>query len=657
MYEYHNNLLSIPAKLLYEEWEVMSYDTYQKWVRRGKLIRTKEGRGSGNEAFVSYHDLSMNLQKMAIANLGDPEKVAMRNGLEQYIVPDMKAVRFFAAHCKANGRPLSIDKQREKATNCMILNAIKTVLNSPKARAKMWGRKKTKIWQNISEAVNAVNTNKWAYSLPANYQSLRRKYNQYLLDGAQVFIHKGEGNANAQVIKGSVADWLLATYCLPIKYSVTELWNMYCEERELHGWGTLTEQAIRRWLNEPEQERVWTLARHGRESYNKKYKHTLTRKKSAWHPNIYWAIDGTKLDWIHFWDESSNKMGSKLKIDVMFDIYSEKILGYSLSFSETYTDHFKAAKMSINTANSRPYLITYDNQSGHKSARMQEFYSRVVAVDGGAHYANKAYEHNSPVEQLFNRFQQQVINKFWFSDGQGIKVRRDDHKMNEDFIVENKTLLKTYSELEAAWEYAVKLWNERQHPKFKESRNEVYQHPQLRQEKLELWDIVDQMWVEQRKKPITYKAHGMDLWVGDEKYQYEVYNRDGSIDLDFRRKNVGRKFVVRYDPTGLDTYIQLLIEDENKELVHIATAEPKREHEVVPALMLEGSKAIWQDDFDVRKEEYERDAQAYKDLIKRTGITRERMMEDQELEIKLQRKLTKQERSRVESEENILAQL
>ncbi len=658
MYEYHNNTLSIPAKLLYEVWEIMAYNTYRSHCVRGKLIRTKEGRGEGNEAFVSFYDLPHDIQARCIEELGDPKEVAVVNQLEEYIVPDIEATRFFSQHRKDDGRSLSMEQQREKATNCMILNAIKTVFNERGAMTKMFGRKKTKIWENMSEAVNMLNTNKWLFKLPGTPRTLQRKYEAYLIDGYEVFIHKGEGQKNAQVLKGEVADYILAQYSLPIKLSVPEVLERYNQIREDKGWRGLTEGAIKIWLNEPEQERIWTLARHGKEAYDRKFKHTITRKKENWFPNAYWAIDGTKLDWIHIWEDSSNKQGARLKIDVVFDIHSEKILGSSLSFTENHTDHFNAIREAVNYAQCRPYLFTYDNQSGHKMSRMQDLYSSLVAVDGGCHYSHRAYQHNSPAEQLFKRLQQQVINKFWFSDGQSVTVKLDDNKMNVDFINENKHLLKSVQELEVAWEAAVNIWNNNPHPKFnKQTRNDVYRHKQPKQESLNIMDIVDKLWITESKKLITYKAHGLDMWVGGSKYQFEVYDTEGHIDLEFRRKNVGSKFIVRYDPDFLDGYVQLCKKDENEEVVFIANAEPKREHETVPVLMEDGDKVIWNEDYQVRHKEYERDLNDYKALLSRTGITPEREIEEQELMIKMKRTLTKEERNKVEAEENILTQL
>ncbi len=661
MYEYHNNILSIPAKLLYKEWGEMTYDNYKAKCKRGKLVRTKNGHGAGNTAFVSFYDLPMDIQSRCIEELGDPKEVAVVNQLEEYITPDIEANRFFSQHRKPNGRPLSMEKQREKSTNCMILNAIQTVFNERGAMTKMFGRKKTKIWENMSEAVNMLNANKWLFNLPGTPRTLQRKYENYIKDGVKdymLFIHKGEGHDNATVLKGDVADYILSQYCLPIKQSVPEVMERYNMVRESKGWRQLDEGAVKLWLNHPEQKRIWTLARHGKEVYNREFKHTLTRKKDNWFPNAYWSIDGTKLDWIHLWEDSSNKQGAKLKVDVVFDIYSEKILGSSLSFTENHTDHFNAIREAVNYAQSRPYMFTYDNQSGHKMNRMQDLYNGLVAVDGGCHFPNKAYAHNSPVEQLFNRLQQQVISNFWFSDGQSVTVKLDDNKMNTDFITDNKHLIKTVEELEAAWEAAVNIWNNKLHPKFKtQTRNEVYRHTQPKQEKLSILDIIDKLWITEAKKQITYKGHGLDMWLAGTKYQFEVYDGNGKVDLEFRRKNVGAKFIVRYDPDFMDGYIQLCEHDENGEVVFVANAEPKREHENIPSLMEEGDKEQWNEDYQVRNKELERDLKDYEALKARSGITPEREIEEQEYMIKMKRTLTKEDRSKVESEENILAQL
>ena len=382
----------------------------------------------------------------------------------------------------------------------------------------------------------------------------------------------------------------------------------------------------------------------------------MKRDKTKWFPNIYWAIDGTKLDWIHYEDTSSNKMGAKLRINVIFDVYSEKIIGYSFSETEDHTDHFRAVKMAVNHAEKRPYLFTYDNQSGHKSSKMQELYSNIVAVEGGVHYPHPAYKKNNPAEQLFKRIQQQVITKFWNSDGQSITVKREDNKPNLDFITENKHLLKSKEDLLRAWETAVNIWNAAKHPHFEESRNEVYQHEMPMSEELSYNDIMRYMWIDETKGN-TYRREGITLTIQNRDYMFEVYNQDKTIDLEFRRKNIGKKFIVRYDPENLDVFVQLYEILPNGEKVFAGNAEPKRMHIDIPVLMEDGDKQIWDIDYQIREQEYQRDLQAVKDLQKRTGINPDKMIEDQELLIKFKGNLPKKEAISLDAESEILQRI
>lgn len=230
MYEYHNNILSIPAKLIYDEMELISKSLYYKWCTRGKLIRTKEGKGKGNEAWVSFYDIAEEWVKNAVkARLGDPKKVVVRNLLEDWIIPDPKAVSFYAQHRKPNGKSLSFELQREKATNAMILNAIETLLNDTVKCNKAFGKKKTKIWENISEAVNALNINKWHFNLPGNVRALQRRYEKYIEVRYMAFIHKGEGSDNARKVTVDLEKLIIALYCLPNKPYASSVHDLYLQ--------------------------------------------------------------------------------------------------------------------------------------------------------------------------------------------------------------------------------------------------------------------------------------------------------------------------------------------------------------------------------------------------------------------------------------------
>ncbi len=657
MYEYHNNTLSIPAKLIYEDWGLISYDNYQNLCRRGKLIRTKLGKGADNEAYVSVYDLpihkGIDFKQICFHNIGNPKDVVVRNQLENYLFPDSKAIAFFAQHRKPCGKSLSLEDQREKATNAMILNAIQMVFKDKSVQVKMFGRKTTGIWINISEAVNAINSEKWIFSLPGNWRRLKAKYEEYYPNNYEIFLHKGEGQKNAQKIKGDTADFILAQYCLPIKLSIPQLMAKYAENQIINPlWEDLTDQAIYNWLYEPEQMRIWILARDGKDAYRKQFANSIQRDKSQWFPNVHWAIDGSKLDWIHFDSESSNKMAAKLKIDPLFDVFSEKILGWSYSETETHFDHIKSVNMAINHTQVRPYLITYDKQSGHMMSRMQELYGSLVAREGGTHYHHKVGQKSNPAEQLFKRFQQQVANMWWFSDKQSVKVRSNNNKMNEDFISENKDRLMKKEDLIKAWKITVNEWNNAEHGVIKgKTRNEVYEYPMPIKEELSHLEIASIMWVAESKRQITYKRDGITMNLAGTDYAFEVYDYNNDIDIEFRRVNVGKKFIVRYNPEYLDSYVQLYQKSPEGQMTLVAVAQPKRTHESIPVLMTEGQKAQWLKDFQTQEAELKRDKKAYDDIVARTGISRQSMIEQQELKIKMGGNITKIERTLAESNE------
>ncbi|MBS7234240.1 hypothetical protein KHA90_24900, partial [Flavobacterium psychroterrae] len=202
---------------------------------------------------------------------------------------------------------------------------------------------------------------------------------------------------------------------------------------------------------------------------------------------------------------------------------------------------------------------------------------------------------------------------------------------------------KTVEELQKAWLAAVNIWNDKQHPHFEMSRSEVYQHEMPMKEPLTLWDIMDKMWIEETKRLVTYKGSGIDLNIGGKDHEFEVYNKKGEVDSDFRYKNIGKKFKVRYDPDFLDGYVQLYSKDEKDNYVWIANAEPKRKHQNIPALMKEGDKEKWFADMQVRKTELERTQRELKALESRTGINRQTLIEDTDLLIKMGGNITKVE--------------
>jgi hypothetical protein len=163
---------------------------------------------------------------------------------------------------------------------------------------------------------------------------------------------------------------------------------------------------------------------------------------------------------------------------------------------------------------------------------------------------------------------------------------------------------------------------------------------------------MDKMWIDETKRLVTYKGSGIDINIAGVDYEFEVYDKDGKVDSDFRYQWIGKKFKVRYDPDFLDGYVQLYSKDEKNNYVWIANAQPKRKHQNIPALMKEGEKQQWLEDIEVRKIELERTKRELKALEDRTGINRQSLIEDTDLLIKMGGNISKVEQQITEAVSN-----
>ena len=640
MFEYYENTLCVRGSWLSDR-GVTSLNQLKVLCHRGKVKKARSARGLGNYALYIYESLPQRFRNVIEHDLQiDPYEESRTIKFEKFLKQDENAAAFFSNYELEDGRYLSevnMGAVNEYIANVVVLNAVHalhqqiTTANPKINKGELWERFAKSI-ANLSEDIRK----RYPFDLPSNPRALRAKYEssilnkankRYPLAGFEGLIHKNYCNDHRNKITEEIGDWLMAYKCLPVKYSFYELQQLYNDYRTEKGWAYLTEGAITNYLNKPENVRIWFLASHGEEEYNKKYAHTLSKDKNRLFPNAHWAIDGTKLDAVHFWDTKS-KMAAVCKINVLIDVYSEKILGYSFSLTENHVDHFVALRMAVDQAGAKPYLFTYDAQSAHRSKRMQELYSKVIAK-GGQHYHHKVGRKSNPIEQLFNRLQQQVISKRWFTDGQSIKSKQLRSKANLDFIHQNKGALPTFEELQKHWEIMVAEWNSKpRSKKIVTTRDEFFTKKTQLREELHTLERISMFWIDETK-PKKYYAHGMPLTVAGEDYLFEVYDTDGQIDMEFRRKYVQQKLIVSYDPEYLEDYVALYRLNEKGEKVFVAYAQKKRRSVEVAKLQKEGEYEQVLKDLEVREKEKSRDWNAYLKIVERTGISREALIEEQ----------------------------
>jgi transposase InsO family protein len=636
MFEYYNNTLCVQGNWLAST-GVISFANLKHLKREGKIKRARPGKGLGNCALYIYASLPERFKNIIEHDLGvNPYEQKSTIQFSEFLSSDEYAGVYFANYELEDGRYLkeaNSDAVEEYTANVAVFNAInKVIVKVTSANPKI---NKAELWQNIAESVHNISDDlrlRYPFDLPENSQALRAKYEACILEksnkryprtGLEGLIHNNYCNNHSLKISQEVGEWLIAYYSLPIKCSIPELFTAYEQKRSVTGFPRLSESGIQNFIMKPENERIWLRPRDGKDAYINRFGHSIKKNKETLFPNAHWAIDGTKLDTIHIKD-NKNKMGADMNIDVVIDVYSEKILGWSLSESETHVDHFKALKMAVNTACAKPYLFTYDAQSGHRTKKMQELYSKV----SNSHYHHKVGRKSNPIEQVFNRFQQQVIGKRWFSDKQSIKSKQSRSQVNIDFIKDFKNALPTKDELYKHFIVMVNEWNAMKHPRFNKSRNEVFATHSEHTQELDAFEQISMFWLEE-SKPKLYKREGMKLTVSGADYDFEVYDKDNQIDEVFRQKYVNTKLIVNYDPEYLDQYVKLYELNEKGQKVFVAYAQKKREHSQMMKFSTEDSKAQMLKDLAVRDNEMMRDWTKYKEIAERTGITRESLVDEQ----------------------------
>lgn len=663
MYHPFQNTMCVDQSVFYDKLNLLDYEVFQKWVQRNKLRKLRNA-GNGRCGLIDWQSIPSDFKTAIKKAFGDPYNQDSIDSFVNQLKADTQAALFFEKYRFPNGSTIPQSKINQYYAESIILNLYDelTTKLAQKKRAGS-GIKVTSTKSHIAAVIRDIavltlgdnKTKKFPHKLPSNWRSLDRKLNKYKKEGYSALIHNSLGSkSNSTKIDGHVAEWLLAQYMLPIKMVVPVLHTKYMQVREEKGWPELSERAIGMWLDKPKQKKRWFLARHGAEEYRRVYGHKITRDRSDMFPNCHWAIDGTKLDWLHLSDNSIG-MGADLKIDVVFDVFSEKILGYYIGTDhENYTQHFTALKMAAQESGARPYLINYDGQGGHNTETMQNLYSKLVAKNGGTHYKHRAREHGSPAEQLFKRFQQQVLNQKWFSDKQGIASAKTlDSKYNVDFILDNKHKLHKSEDLHKVFAQEVYNWNTMRHPKYQETRNQVYQREAIFREDLNTFELIDMFWVT-TKRPVSYERDGIKVTIRKKQYHFEVYDSEGLPDLDFRDKYTGSRFYVQYDPEQLDSYVRLIKEMPNKDLVFVADAEPVKKVKQVPVLMTTEDHKHATRMRKVRDKEIKRIERENKQLEQRTGINPDTMIAEQELAMKLGGKLPKQKRTTTEANSFLL---
>jgi len=536
---------------------------YDHYIREKKLSRARRG-GGGHYALIDFNSLPEWMKVEYKRQKPDAEKELIREYMSCTIQSDDAAVKFYREYQPA----ISIERQQEYVLTAQVLNEMVRVEKAMKADHKIHGSYLPKeTWNAVIGTCENLRKS-YRHNLPNNEARLRQKFNAYKREGYSCLVNKNSGNQVARKISGEEARLILKLRRskFPI-YTEAQLFEEYNRQAVERGLNIIKSPVtLRNFLFDPAIMPMWYASVYGMPEWKKKYiklmKTDLPQMRDA-----LWYGDGTKLN-LYYKGENGKKCTTM--VYEVVDAYSEVLLGFGIAPTENFRSQYEAYRMAIEVSGARPYELVHDNQGSHSKLASQGFFDKICRLSRPTMPYNPQ---SKTIENIFGRFQQQVLHKRWNYTGGNVTDKKLNSKPNLEFINQNDYKLPPFDELVETYIECRNEWNNMPHPATGIPRMEMYLNSE-NPEALPVTELdkVRMFWLT-KDKPSTYTNAGISFEIAKREYQYEVYTADGLPDYNFSLKNTGREFMVKYDPMDM-THIELF-EQTASGMKYRATATPK----------------------------------------------------------------------------------
>lgn len=562
--EIYGKIRCVTFPELVSQGRILSKPNYDKKVREGKLRVVRPGKGAGSCALIDYNSLPELIRQAYDRLYPNAHDELKEQFMSNTIKSDDKAVEFY----KTYEPRISRERQDEYVLNAQVMNEMKRVEKETEAlHSKCGYSRKSIVWDAVLGTCERLRE-QYGHTLPANPTRLREKFNVYKRMGYVALVNRNTGNQVARKISPDEARLLLKLRrSIVPRYTEAQIFDEYNRQAQVRGLNTIKSlTTVKNYLNDPAVMPMWYAAVYGMQKWKDKYCGKLKTKLPQMRDSL-WYADGTKLNL--YYKNENGKMCTTSVYEVM-DAYSETFIGYDIAPHETFDNQYRAFRMAVQVAGVRPYEIVTDNQGSHGKLASQGFFKKVCHL----YKPTMPYNGQSKtIESAFGRFQQQILHKLWFFTGQNVTTKKLNSKPNLEFIEHNAYALPTLEEVKEIYRQCREEWNNAPHPATGIARIDMYrmsENPET--PAVTEVDMVQMFWLTNSKKD-TYTSDGLKFSIGEKEYQYEVYTADGSRNVAWSLRNVGRSFQVMYDPMDL-TRIELW-EPTASGLKYSAMATPK----------------------------------------------------------------------------------
>lgn len=453
---------------------VMTAANWKMLIHR-KRINLVRRACFGRQALVEYATLPEKYRKKFEAKYGDPVRILSDDHIS--IVMNEDARDYFSKATYPNGERLTDRQIDEYTLNASVLDALLDEVERQKSARRASGRRKAINWEGIAGICEQMKK-EFGHTLEGNKDEslgryIQNKLRQYVDKGFESLISMNMCKRKAQRITEEGGRFIVALRRSRVKvYSLSDILREYNLKAEEKGWKPLSSPStIKKYLDRPEVQPKWYGAVYGelaaKQKFDRKHITAMPTMRDA-----LWYGDGTK---INLYYRGRNRKGQPamctISVYEVIDAYSEMFLGYSISPVENFEAQRKAFRMAVERAGCRPYEIVTDNQGGQNKPEAKLFMSKIC------HISRKTQSHNpqsKSIEQVFGRFQTQVLKEKWFYTGQNITATSKDSRPNMEFIEANNDKLYTFEEMCEVYAECRERWNDMPHPRTGKSRRETY---------------------------------------------------------------------------------------------------------------------------------------------------------------------------------------
>lgn len=234
-YEYHNDILGVQSRFLFEGENahpeslcLIGERGLRMRIERHSIVRLRN-RAPGMPVLVKWVSLPDAWQKLLIKAFGAPQKLVRESLFEQHYTRDMEAFWFFSTFRFPDNTTLKDDKIEEYTLNASVLNTV-AIINQ---KRRDYRKKLNKdgglsgIWEIIT-AETVRFKDKHPHTLPGSADRLRKELNGYKREGYASLISGKHRTANAKIVTPEVEDLLNGLFAdYQSKPTMTDIASQY----------------------------------------------------------------------------------------------------------------------------------------------------------------------------------------------------------------------------------------------------------------------------------------------------------------------------------------------------------------------------------------------------------------------------------------------